>query len=336
MANPAAGASRLHRIWTGWRKEIIRGAVLFAIVLGIGLVLTRMVGVMPLHVGRGGSGFDFGFGDLNLDDRSWVESFHWSGKVAPAQSVWIRNTNGPVSVEASEGDSLVVTAEKSWRRSDPERVQIVVVPEGGSVTICALWDAAERSCGASGGYSVKNIRKNDVAVRFHVQLPRGVKIDASTINGRLDVRGATAPVTLETVNGGIDAATSSGPINATTVNGGIRVAMDALTGTGDVSLKTVNGSITAELPRGLNALLDAQTMNGRVNTAFPLQVTGRISSRHVQARIGDGGRQLNLETVNGSIDIQESGAAAPLPEAPARPARPARRAAPAATVVQPR
>ena len=322
MAHNEHEASRLHRIWRGWRKEIIRGLVLFVVVVGIGLAVTRMFGVLPLHVGRRG-GFDFG--DFSLDHRNWVESFRWAGQVAPDQWVWIRNLNGPVSVESAPGDSLVVTAEKSWRRSSPDAVEIVAVPHGGTVTVCALWEADHRSCGANGDYAVKGVRKNDVAVRFTVHLPRGVKLDVSTVNGRLEVRGASAPVTLETVNGEIEAVTSQGPVRATTVNGSIDVRMDELAATGDIALKTVNGSITAAFPAGLDADLDAQTVTGRVNTGFPLQVVGRISSRHVRATIGSGGRQVNLRTVNGSIEIQEAGgAAAPAipPAAPSAPVQP--------------
>jgi DUF4097 and DUF4098 domain-containing protein YvlB len=106
------------------------------------------------------------------------------------------------------------------------------------------------------------------------------------------------------------------------VNGSIDVRMDALTASGDVALKTVNGSITAALPARLNADLDAQTVTGRVNTDFPLQVVGRISSRHVRATIGSGGRKLSLQTVNGSIEIQDASAGA-APESPKPPLPPA-------------
>lgn len=337
MANndPGAVPARLHRFWQGWRKEIVRGVLLFAVVVGVGLAVTRMSGVIPFHID--GRGFDFG--DLDLANRSWTESFRYAGAIAPDHLVWIRNTNGPITVEPADGDSLVVTAEKSWRQSSPESVRIVAVPQAGAVTVCALWDADQATCGENGSYSVKGARRNDVAVRFTVHLPRGVRVDASTINGPLVVSDASAPVTLETVNGKIDVTTAQGPVRATTVNGGIHVIIQALGPSGDVALKTVNGSISAALPANLNADLEAETMTGRVNTDFPLQVVGRISQRHVQAKIGSGGRRLTLRTVNGSINIQEAHPAGALPPAPPTaptPARPARTARTARTTVQPR
>ena len=47
-------------------------------------------------------------------------------------------------------------------------------------------------------------------------------------------------------------------------------------------------------------------MNGEIETDFPLTVTGRISRRHLSGTIGGGGRTLELETVNGSIQLRKS------------------------------
>jgi DUF4097 and DUF4098 domain-containing protein YvlB len=144
-----------------------------------------------------------------------------------------------------------------------------------------------------------------VAVRFRVLLPRGVKIDASTVNGPVDVAGVQAAVTLATVNGRIHAV-AQGPVRATTVNGSIHATMESLGVDDAVELKTVNGSIDAELPAALNAELDASTVSGRVSTELPIQLVGRVSPRSVKARIGTGGRRLVLSTVNGSIQITEA------------------------------
>ena len=46
-------------------------------------------------------------------------------------------------------------------------------------------------------------------------------------------------------------------------------------------------------------------MNGSISTDFPLTVQGRINRRQLNATIGSGGRELELETVNGSIDIKK-------------------------------
>ena len=314
MTADRPGESRVARFWRTWRREIIRGAVLFTGVVALGLALrntTRSLeslsAFLPFH-----GDFDPDFGG----DRRWVEAFRWSDRVAPGRQVWIRNTNGEVTVEPAPGETLLVVAEKSWRRSVPERVRVLAVPHAGGVTFCALWEARESRCEAGGEYQISGPKRNDVAVRFTVQLPRAVLVDASTVNGQVTVADASAPVVVHTVNGAIRAATSRGPINATTVNGSIEATMGALAAEGDVELQTVNGSITAVLPPDVDAQLDASTVNGRIETDYPIMVTGKVDPRHLSATLGAGGPRLALKTVNGSVRLvaqETTGAVPPVP-----------------------
>ncbi len=309
--------SPFRRFLSTWRREIIRGGVLFVLVVAGGLAVSNVhVGFgLPWSALRSFGNFDIDpDGDLFGPGRNVGDQWQWRGPVKASQQVWIRNTNGPVDVVQGTGDMLEVATEKSWRNSDPNSVEMVAVPSERGVTICALWAARERRCGEGGDYRLHGVSKNDVAVRFTVSLPRGVKVDVSTVNGGVAIEGAAAPVAATTVNGRIVVHTSVGPVQASTVNGSIEAAMDALTG-GDIELKTVNGSVTAALPSTLNAVVDAATVNGRVETEFPLQVTGKISPRHVRGTIGTGGMTLKLNTVNGSVTIRRA------PVAPIAPRR---------------
>src|SRR5204863_2917931 len=140
------------------------------------------------------------------------------------------NTNEPIEVVGETGDSLEVHAEKSWRHSSPQSVQIIRVPTDRGVTICAMWEAREQKCAEGGDYRMNGVRKNDVAVRFTVILPRGVHLDVSTGNGGVEVDAVSAPVEANTVNGRIAVSTSKGPIVANTVNGSIEANMQELAG----------------------------------------------------------------------------------------------------------
>jgi hypothetical protein len=297
--------ARLREFWLGWRKEIVRGGLIFMAVVVIGLVMTRMFGWIPMGIAQGFDNFSNWDFDRGSSGRQWEESYRWVGPIKASHWVWIRNTNGPVVVEASESESLVVEVDKSARHSNPDDVEIRVVEHDGTATFCAVWHAAVMECGPEGAYRVKDQKKSDVAVRFRVLLPKGIKLNASTVNGPVDVSGAQGAVALATVNGRIHAV-AQGPVRATTVNGSIHATMESLGGDDAVELKTVNGSIEAELPARLDAELDASTVSGRVSTELPIQLIGRVSPRSVKARIGNGGRRLVLSTVNGSIAITEA------------------------------
>ncbi|HEV2672771.1 MAG TPA: DUF4097 family beta strand repeat-containing protein [Gemmatimonadales bacterium] len=339
--------SSFKRFVRTWRREIIRGGVLFSLVVGAGLMvragIRNVKERIPHSLGALGSFGDFDWGDgegSNLfgHDREVGDEWQYRALLKNGQHVWIRNTNGPIEVVGGTGDSLEVHVEKSWRHSSPQSVQIVPVPTERGVTICAMWEAREQKCGDAGDYRLNGVRKNDVAVRFTVSLPRGVPIEVSTVNGGLQIDGASAPVEANTVNGRIAVSTSKGPIQANTVNGSIEANMQDLAG-GDVRLTTVNGSVSAGLPLRINANIDAETVNGRVESDFPVKVLGKLSTRHLRGTIGTGGSTLKLGTVNGSITLHEaeSGTAdvrvhvgpmrrvhveAPLPPTPTKPPPP--------------
>ena len=177
--------SPLRAFWRGWRREIIRGAVLFTVVLVGGLAIAR------IHRRFHDRFEDLrSYADLNLKgaDRLVGDTFHWAGRLAPAQSVYIRNTNGALTIEGIPGESLQVTAVKGWRRSDPSQVHVVAIPSEGGVTLCAVWEAGQGRCGPNGEYHQRSLGRSDVSVEFRVRLPRGVKVDASTVNGEIEIR----------------------------------------------------------------------------------------------------------------------------------------------------
>ncbi|HEX6943019.1 MAG TPA: DUF4097 family beta strand repeat-containing protein [Gemmatimonadaceae bacterium] len=242
--------------------------------------------------------------------------FRWDGSISSGRWVYARNLNGSVKVERATGNRLEVTAVKRWRRGNPEDVKVEVTRVGsgeGDVLVCAIWRDLTEDCDER-GYRTQNNRNrrdrwsrdnddDDVSLEITVRVPEGVKLDISSINGGLDITGATAEVEAHTVNGGIEARSSGGPVNASTVNGEIDVRMGAI-GNGNLDFSTTNGSITVTVPDGLNADITMRTVNGSVGSDFPMTVNGRISPRRIAATIGRGGMKIDLTTVNGSIDLR--------------------------------
>jgi hypothetical protein len=229
------------------------------------------------------------------------EEWRWSGRVAAGRTIEIRGVNGDVSAEAASGDQVEVRAQKHGRDDDPDDVRIEVVEHEGGVTICAVYPGRNNRCQPGGGEM--RVRDNDVEVDFAVRVPRGVRFEGNTVNGGVDAMNLQGPVALNTVNGGVRLETTSGDAEAHTVNGSINATVRAL-GERPLRFETVNGGITVSLPASLSADLEAETVNGTIETDFPIQVQGRMSPRELNGRIGQGGRTLDLETVNGSIRLR--------------------------------
>jgi hypothetical protein len=323
----------LRRFWATWRRDIMRGAMLFTVILIAGVTISSLVG-------RVRRGFPFSIESLIRPDLAGpprpprppgpprppapgdtAALWTWTGKVAPKQWVRIKNVNGDVEVEPAVGDSVVVVAERSGQRSHRGTVRLVAVPgDEGGVTICALWENGSSHCGAQGDYEPGGLRHHPARVHFTVRLPRGVKVDALTMNGNVTVAGASAPVKAQTVNGQIDVRTSAGPLEATNVNGSVRAAISGFAEPGKVEVKTVKGGVTLELPARLNADLEATTVVGSVDTDFPLTASEGIVPRRFTATVGTGGRAIRVETLYGSIRVRKiAPPAAPAPKPPAAP-----------------
>jgi DUF4097 and DUF4098 domain-containing protein YvlB len=149
-----------------------------------------------------------------------------------------------------------------------------------------------------------NTNENDVEVRFTVKVPRGVRLDAVTVNGDIRATDLAGDADLHTVNGGIDV-TTSGTVEAETVNGDIDARIGRSNWTGGLKFETVNGSVSLTAPADLSTEVEASTVNGSVDSDFPITVQGRMERRHLRGTIGAGGRSLEITTVNGGIEIKK-------------------------------
>jgi putative adhesin len=234
-----------------------------------------------------------------------AQDFRWHGSIAQGQAIEIKGVNGDIRAEASGSNEVEVVAEKHARHDDPASVQIQVVPHPGGVTICAVYPTPSgrqpNEC-APGDGGRSNVQNNDVTVRFIVKVPAGVGFTGKTVNGEVSAERLNGDLALSTVNGSISFSTT-GLARANTVNGSIKGEMGRADWTDRLSMATVNGGIALTLPASLSADLHAQTVNGDIDTDFPVTIT-KVDRRRVDGTIGGGGRSLSLESVNGSISIK--------------------------------
>jgi DUF4097 and DUF4098 domain-containing protein YvlB/predicted thioesterase len=245
-----------------------------------------------------------------LATPAMAQDFHWTGRLAAGKKLEIRGVNGSVRAVAATGDQIDVSARKTARRSDPDEVEIKVVPSEDGVTICAVYPTPARArhenrCEPGDDWS-SSTDNNDVNVDFTIKLPAGIVFDGRTVNGDVDAEGLGSDAWVSTVNGSVDVS-AAGHVEASTVNGSIRATMGRADWTGDADFRTVNGGITLTLPEGVATEVRAETVNGDLETDFPMTVTGRFGPRHMRGTIGGGGnRTLELSTVNGSIRIKKA------------------------------
>jgi putative adhesin len=227
--------------------------------------------------------------------------FHWSGRLERGQRIEIQGINGAIVAERAAGGQVVVEAERSARRSDPDDVRIDVTEDDRGVRICARYP---RPGGGLNDCDGRNeVRDNDVQVKFRLRLPAGVDAMLRTVNGGVDAVGLASALEVATVNGSIEISTT-GTAEAATVNGSIRARLGSADFDHGAEFNTVNGDIRLELPGDADAHVTARTMHGDIDSDFPLVVRGRFTAKRVNGTIGRGGPELTLETVNGSIRLR--------------------------------
>jgi DUF4097 and DUF4098 domain-containing protein YvlB len=120
------------------------------------------------------------------------------------------------------------------------------------------------------------------------------------------VEGARGEVEARTGNGEIKVSTSVGPVSARTGNGEIEVDMASLRGNDDMDFSTGNGSIEVAFPSNLSATVEANVAVKSFETDFPMEMAARWSSRHIEGKIGNGGRRIRLSTGNGHVRIRKT------------------------------
>jgi hypothetical protein len=237
-----------------------------------------------------------------------VQDWEWQGHVDRGDAIEIKGINGGIKASGTSGSQVSVTAVKKGRDDDPSTVRIEVVEHSGGVTICAVYpdvNGKKNECkrGDEGRLSNKD---NDVSVSFIVEVPSGVRLLGTTVNGEIDVGSVDGEVVATTVNGDVRVSTNN-IARATTVNGSIHASMGRADWEGTLSFNTVNGSITVDLPAGVSTEVSAATVNGHMESDFPLTVKGKFSMKNMHGTIGNGGRELKMNTVNGSVELKSGG-----------------------------
>lgn len=160
------------------------------------------------------------------------------------------------------------------------------------------------------------------SVRFDINAPGKIGLDATTHNGSVKATGISGDVSLLTHNGPITVDSGGGSLRARTHNGKVDATYDGesivlkthnggvsadLTGCAAVggSITTHNGGVVVLVGDQTSTGLDCRTHNGRIKCNAPLQSL-EVSRRRLTGRLGTGDKQLDVETHNGSVRIEKS------------------------------
>src|SRR5690242_302947 len=236
------------------------------------------------------------------------DDFHWQGNLKAGQTLEVINTNGEIGASRASGDAARVEGRRGGSDADHE-LFIEVVEYADGATICAVY-AKEKAPGRChrGGVSSESgdwWHGRRAKINFDAQVPRGVRLNAMTTNGRVHCQNLDSVVQAATTNGDVEVSTSEWA-SARTTNGGVRVSMGSAKWNGQLELLTTNGSVDVTLPPSAEFKVDASTTNGGIQTDFPITVQGKFGPKSLSGTVGGGGRELRVATTNGGIELKKS------------------------------
>lgn len=150
--------------------------------------------------------------------------------------------------------------------------------------------------GVRGGFQARSgsgaIRATGIAGAIGARTGSGSISLTQAGSGDVQVKSGSGSVKVHGVKGALQASTASGHI---TVQGELA---------GDWQLSTSSGGIDIDLPAGQGFQLDASTTSGRIETDFPVTVTGPVNRRSLRGASGGGGPLLQVRTTSGGIEIK--------------------------------
>jgi hypothetical protein len=169
------------------------------------------------------------------------------------------------------------------------------------------------------GFHEDSSRQYEVAWNVTVHVPRATALKLRTVNGGVTAQDTSGTFDVRSVNGALTMTDVSGSGTASAVNGTNTVSFHE-NPKADSAFTSVNGKIEVTFQPNLSADFDLKTVNGGMYTDFESTAlasaagtatkdNGRFVYKNrgeSRIRVGSGGPQIRLETVNGSIQIRKA------------------------------
>jgi DUF4097 and DUF4098 domain-containing protein YvlB len=149
-------------------------------------------------------------------------------------------------------------------------------------------------------------------VSYEIFVPRRSDLSLTAHNGGIAISEVTGKIEFKTLNGGVSLVRVGGAVRGSTTNGGLHVVLAGARWEGEtLNVTTTNGGVNLVLPDNYSAHVETSTVNGNVNSEFPLNVPmterGRLP-KEISVDLGSGGPTIRATTTNGGVHLARASA----------------------------
>jgi len=238
------------------------------------------------------------------------------------------NINGRIQVEGYDGDKVIIEVDKtisgkteSIVEEGKKEFKLAFEQKADSVIayISEPWDSRpNRNQERYNDHKKIDYHYN---MDFVIKIPKSLNLHASTVNGGdVVIKNVEGILEVTNVNGKIDIENAKNTSQVHTVNGGITVNY-LNNPTNASSYRTINGDIKVTFKNDLAADLSFKSMHGEFYTDFEnveklaseihenTQKRGNSTAFKIDSktsvRIGNGGKKIKFETLNGNVYIKK-------------------------------
>ena len=263
--------------------------------------------------------------DMPVHQEETIQKTFTMAAGSAHKSLAIDNVWGSIEVKAIDGDQVQLVVSKTIRAETQAKLdqakKDVTLDITDQPDLVKLYVNGPFRCDCDGGCNGSHIHWDDpgyvVRMDFQLQVPRNIDVDLRTVNsGEINVSGVSGAFEVRNVNGTIDMTDVAGSGSAKTVNGHLKVSFREAPKENS-SFGTVNGAVDLAFPKSLSADFRFKTFNGGIYTDFPvttLPIRGMEeqhegskvifrADRYTGGRIGSGGPEIRVDTLNGDIRI---------------------------------
>jgi len=213
-------------------------------------------------------------------------------------------SGGAISIDGRQNGGIAV---KGW---DQNQILVRARVQAGAPTAAEAEALGKQVQIETSGAKIRatgpeNKRDYHWDVSYEVFVPRRADLSLETHNGGIAIADVNGKIDFTALNGGVVLKRVGGAVRGSTTNGGLVIELAGDRWDGDsMDVSTTNGGVIMSVPENYSARVETGTVNGSVNTEFPVTVQGRIT-RQLALNLGSGGAMVRAMTTNGGVHLKK-------------------------------